>query len=169
MISDYFAEAQQSRRIRSRPPPCHSEPFTIPEYFYRHSASEMRSLMHGRTEWPNLKDLRIMLKEYLKYRKPHSQELRDARSVMQHSMSQDEYFRLMEGENRELRRKNVMYRKFTGGQDAGSVQRMIRGTPAGGHRALSPAQHSAARTAGCGFVENLKKVGRRIRRRYFQQ
>lgn len=42
-------------------------------------------------------------------------------------MSQEEYFRVMEEENRELRRKNIMYRKYTGGQDARSVERMLRG------------------------------------------
>ena len=37
----------------------------------------------------NTKDLRIMLKEYLKYRRPHSKDLKNVGVVMQKYLSQD--------------------------------------------------------------------------------
>lgn len=57
----------------------------------------------------NNKDLRIMLKEYLRYRRPRGNNLKSVDCIMQKYLSQDEYFMLMKLEKEEQDRKNAHY------------------------------------------------------------
>lgn len=113
MISDFFGAVRRPSGVRSSQPISKPE-FTVPEMFYKCDPAELKQQLQSRLEDKNTKDLRIMLREYLKYRRPHSKLMRNIEMVMQRYLSQDDYFELIHSEKEEEARRKIHYRMFTG-------------------------------------------------------